>query len=140
LEFFLGDKSIGISTFSLDDARRAGLTSNPTWKSYPRNMLFARALSNGARWFCPDVFNGPVYTPEELAGKDERADRNIVDAVVIEPPAENSATKDPIAQLVSATGTDVHKFFEHYSVNDFSELSPTQRAEATTILTARMKS
>jgi hypothetical protein len=30
-------------------------------------MLFARALSNGAKWFCPDIFGGgPIYTPDEL--------------------------------------------------------------------------
>ena len=29
-------------------------------------MLFARALTNGARWFCADAFTGAVYTPEEL--------------------------------------------------------------------------
>lgn len=30
-------------------------------------MLLSRALTNGARWYCPDVFNGPIYTPEELS-------------------------------------------------------------------------
>ena len=34
---------------------------------FARNMLFARAISNGARWYCPDLFSGnPVYVPEEL--------------------------------------------------------------------------
>ena len=34
---------------------------------FPRNMLFARSLSNGVKWFCPDIFLGaPVYTPDEL--------------------------------------------------------------------------
>ena len=23
-------------------------------------------MSNGAKWYCPDVFGGPVYTPDEL--------------------------------------------------------------------------
>lgn len=54
----------GVSGFSLDDARKAG-TDN--LDKFPRNMLFARAMSNGVRWFCPDVMNGSaVYTPEEL--------------------------------------------------------------------------
>lgn len=54
------------SVFTLDDARQANLTSNPTWKSYPRNMLFARALTNAARMHCADIFGGPIYGPEEL--------------------------------------------------------------------------
>lgn len=57
----------GISTFSMDDARRAGvLRKDSPWESHSRNMLFARALTNGARWFCPDIFNGPIFSPEEL--------------------------------------------------------------------------
>ena len=33
------------------------------WVKYPRNMLFARAMSNGVRWFAPEATGGlPVYT------------------------------------------------------------------------------
>lgn len=55
----------GESSFSFSDAQTAGITGNPTWKKYRRNMLFARALSNGAKWYCPDVFGGSVYTDDE---------------------------------------------------------------------------
>jgi hypothetical protein len=59
-----GDKVLlGKSTFSFTDAAKAGLVNKEVWKNYPRNMLFARALSNGARWYTADVFCG--YTPEE---------------------------------------------------------------------------
>ena len=54
---------IGVSTFTIADARKAG-TQNID--KFPRNMLFARTVSNGAKWFCADVFGGPVYTPDEL--------------------------------------------------------------------------
>ncbi len=54
---------IGESPFSIEDAKRAG-TKNTG--AYPRNMLFARAMSNGARWHCADLFGGPVYTPEDF--------------------------------------------------------------------------
>jgi hypothetical protein len=71
IEFFecdkLGNKeSIGFSSFSIEEARAAKLTDSATWKNFPRNMLYARAISNGAKWHCPDVFGGPVYTPDEL--------------------------------------------------------------------------
>lgn len=66
IDFYENGEKIGTSTFTIKDADRAGLMNNPTWKKYARNMLFARALSNGARWHCPDVFGGPLYTPEEL--------------------------------------------------------------------------
>jgi hypothetical protein len=57
----------GASEFTMDDARRAGLAGGENWKKYPRNMLLWRAMSNGAKFFCPDAFAGaPVYTPDEL--------------------------------------------------------------------------
>jgi len=64
IEFFQGTDSLGVSTFTLKDAQAAG-TQN--LQKFARNMLFARAMSNGVRWFTPDVFMGAaVYTPEEL--------------------------------------------------------------------------
>lgn len=54
---------LGVSTFTLEDAKKAG-TKN--LEKFPKNMLFARAISNGVKWFCPDVFAGPVYVPEEM--------------------------------------------------------------------------
>ena len=67
IQFFEGDAMIGESSFSIDDATKAGIMRQGSgWTKYPRNMLFARALTNGARWYCPDAFDGAVYTPEEL--------------------------------------------------------------------------
>ena len=67
LSFFENGQEIGISKFDLDEAKRAG-TQNLA--KYPKNMLFARAISNGIKWFCPDLFLGaPVYTPEELGAQ-----------------------------------------------------------------------
>lgn len=54
------------STFTMKDAIKAGLFTTANYKKYPRNMLYARALSNGAKWYCAGVFGGPVYVPEEL--------------------------------------------------------------------------
>ena len=65
LEFFEGKTSLGKSSFTLEDAKKAG-TQNIG--KFARNMLFARAISNGVKWFTPDVFLGPVYVPEEMGG------------------------------------------------------------------------
>lgn len=57
---------LGVSRFSLEDAGRAGLLKKDNWKHYPRNMLFARAMSNGVAWYCPEVMGGQrVYAPGE---------------------------------------------------------------------------
>jgi hypothetical protein len=61
---------LGSSEFTMADARTAGLASGDNWKKFPRNMLFARAISNGAKFFTPDVFAGaPIYTPDELGAE-----------------------------------------------------------------------
>jgi hypothetical protein len=66
LEFTENGKKIGESSFTMADAKKAQL-AGANWTNYPRNMLFARALSNGAKWFCPDAFSGTTpYTREEI--------------------------------------------------------------------------
>lgn len=66
LEFLEDGQAVGVSEFSIEDAKKAGLAKKDTWAAYPRNMLFARALSNGARWYLAGIFGGAVYTHEEL--------------------------------------------------------------------------
>jgi hypothetical protein len=66
LEFFDHGERVGESSFSLADANTAGVGQRDNWRHYPRNMLYARAMANGARMFCSDLFLGGVYTPEEL--------------------------------------------------------------------------
>lgn len=66
IEFFEAGQSIGTSAFTEADAKAAQLLSGDNWKKFPRNMYFSRAMSNGAKWYCPDVFSGPIYTPDEL--------------------------------------------------------------------------
>lgn len=69
IDFFERGEPCGTSSFSMDDAKAAGLVNNDNWKKSPRNMLFARALSNGVRWYCPDVFDTSTYVPEELGAE-----------------------------------------------------------------------
>lgn len=63
IDFYENDELTGNSQFTIEDAKKAG-TQNIG--KHPRNMLFARAISNGQKWYAPDVFDGPVYTPEDF--------------------------------------------------------------------------
>jgi hypothetical protein len=67
----------GVSIFTMEQAskitqkKRDGgsfrLVDKDIWKNYPDAMLFARAMTAGARKYCPDVFGGAaIYTAEEL--------------------------------------------------------------------------
>jgi hypothetical protein len=50
----------------MQDATRAGLTGNPTWKKFPRQMLKARCISEAVRGIFPGVLSG-LYAPEEVS-------------------------------------------------------------------------
>lgn len=71
LDIFDGGQKIGTSVFMKADAVAAELLGKAVWKKYPKNMYFARAISNAVRFWAPDVFDGTVYTSEELGRDDE---------------------------------------------------------------------
>lgn len=52
-------------TWSIEQAKQAGLTGKDNWKQYPKAMLRARAISATARLLFPDALLGISYTPEE---------------------------------------------------------------------------
>ena len=81
LEFFEDGESVGFSEFTKADANNAGLGGD-TWKKFFRNMAFARAMSNGAKWYCADIFGGPIYTPEELGADVDAETGEVLDMPV----------------------------------------------------------
>lgn len=91
-------------TFDKADAQRAGLWGKGTWRSYPADMLKARAISRAARAAFPDALLG-VYVEGELDGPadDEPPRAHVVDMPA--PKASRVATAEdpPVdAQIVEA--------------------------------------
>ena len=61
----VGESEPERETFTLDDAKRAGLDRRDVWRAYPRDMLRHRAAAGLARRVYPDVVLG-CYAPGEL--------------------------------------------------------------------------
>ncbi len=91
--------------WTTDMAVSAGLTRNPTWKSYPRQMLRARCISEGIRTIYPGVAIG-TYTPEEaedMAPRSAPRDMGAVEEVAPPPPPAEVDVDKLIATISSAS-------------------------------------
>lgn len=59
-------KTLGATTFTAEEAVKAGLSGKDVYKKWAQDMYWARAMSRGCRRYCADVFGGPVYSPEDF--------------------------------------------------------------------------
>jgi hypothetical protein len=57
-------------TWTIEQAKKAGLTGNPTWQKFPRAMMSARVVSEGCRAVYPAVVCG-LYEPSEIMDFDD---------------------------------------------------------------------
>ena len=101
--------------WTLKMAQDAGLTKNPTWKQYPRQMLRARTISEGIRTVFPGVVVG-CYSPEEVEDMEprkiealpvsEQGQAQPVEAEVMPPapPAALKITRDQQKRLFAEMG------------------------------------
>ena len=84
-------------SWSMADAKRAGLAGRQNWRKYPRAMLRARVISEALRAYAPDLLGG-AYVPDELEQmtseppqtRHEAPDepRDITDAQIVTPEPE----------------------------------------------------
>lgn len=100
IKFYDRGEHVGDSTFTIDDAKRAGVyKEGSNWSKYPKAMLFARAITQGARAYCPSIFFGPIYSSEELAD----GGGDVIDVEIATPAAEPVA--EPVTQEKPAKAT-----------------------------------
>ena len=85
-------------------AQDAGLTRNPTWKSYPRQMLRARCISEGIRTIYPGVAIG-TYTPEEAEDMAPRPARDMGAVDEIAPPPLPAMVVDGLIEQIQLAST-----------------------------------
>lgn len=94
-------------SFSKEDAERAGLWGQGTWKAYPQNMLRARCASNALNAFCPSVFGGSVYEADSGELTEGVPTSNVIEAQIVEEPkaASAPATKKKLSDCATADET-----------------------------------
>lgn len=70
VDFFNGAELLGTTTYDMEKARKAQLVKDhpkAPWNAHPMNMLFWRCISNGVKFFMPDLTGGiPVYHEGEI--------------------------------------------------------------------------
>ncbi|MBA3841031.1 MAG: hypothetical protein H0X39_00150 [Actinobacteria bacterium] len=133
----------GESTFSMDDATKAGLAGKDVWKKFQRNMLYARAMSNAVAWYAPSVTrsNGRVFVEGEIEDDEPtptpapRRKREQTPASTTAPQHEQVIDVDP----VPAVAPDEHASVEPNQAGSLegdaaavgADLTPFQQASAT---------
>jgi len=142
------------STFTIEDAKRAGLVrAGGNWTTFPKAMLFSRAMSQGARIVAPHLLGGArtieeaeSITPDALAdvepapeptkrkgkGKTKKADEVATPTVATEQVGE-AVTK---ADGVDEAAADVDGIFiEKAPESNAAEEAPAQVAPSLTTFT-----
>jgi hypothetical protein len=108
-------------TWTLDDAKRAGIASKDNWRLYPRQMLSARARAELARSVYPDVLAG-VYVPEEdIVPARPLAHADAVDAEIV-------SETGPLDAIDAATTVDELKSLAPMLTKLPADLKPQARA------------
>ena len=126
IRFLAGREELGIETFTMEMAKRAGLVkpSGP-WAQYPEAMLFARCLSAGMRTHCPDALGGaPAYTPEELGAQGQIDENGVVVATVTEAPSRDQLQAQAIRRLKDQgiTAVGITAMLDQFQVNALGQL------------------
>ena len=88
-------------TWTMDDAKRAGLVNKDNWRKYPRAMLTNRASAELARAIFADAIGGMDITDDIEDGPDEAA------AVAVEGPSGHRRRRRATLAPVSAQPADV---------------------------------
>lgn len=106
-------------SYTIEQAKRAGLTSKTSWQQYPEALLLARVTSVIARAIFPDVLMGVSYTPEEL-GVEIDMNGKVVEYQVL-PEDKNAPTIQAFEEIGISKGI-LDKYCEKHYKHDTDTL------------------
>jgi hypothetical protein len=158
-----------VERLTLDEAVQKGWTVTQNgkpkgpWLKTPKNMLFARVISNGYRFHCPDLIGGVcVYDPDELEGAAIEVPAQVTPAIagsLPEPPPPVQSSEQPngrlepsdptqriseeqlteLSSLIRETQTDVGKLLKYYRAPVLARLTTEQAQDALGRLRAKLQ-
>ena len=85
IEFYDHGRPVYLSEFTIEDAKRQELAGKDNYRKFPRDMLYARALTNGANKVCPEIFFAQCYSPEDFGETSGEMFATEADVTVQEP-------------------------------------------------------
>lgn len=119
--------------YTIEDAKNANLTNSPTWKKFPKQMLYNRAMSTLARTLFPDVV-GNAYSEDEkydiMNIPPENRPFEDPDSITVSVNMETEMAKqylsseqiDTILQLIGEEAHRLNDLLVFFNVKDLSEI------------------
>ncbi len=105
---------MGLSKWDAEDAKRA---STQNMGKFPRTMLFARAMSNGARQYTPEAFNGLIVY--------EHGERFEIEAEARESgELQESTSVQRLTQKLHERTEGVEEFYDPFPIEDDAPFVP----------------
>ena len=134
-----GDRELGRTTFTMADAKAAGLTGKDNWKKHPQAMLVARATSQAMRWYAADVMVGmliedEVDDPVEVLSSEPEAGEgsgdDVSDAVIVPTPEDAPEVIErmqaAVASLDEQTAADLKAWWKAQDIPAIGEVDGVQ--------------
>lgn len=126
-----GDSEPKITSFSVDDAKQAGLwTKKGTWQQYPERMLTYRARSFNLRDNFPDCFGGSTIAEEyegletpEPSHETSTPKRKEVEAKQIDTPNPESDTNQAAEEAILGVFELFEQVEDEPTIENFATLS-----------------
>lgn len=92
-------ETLGTVTYTIEDAKTAGLAGKDNWKKNPEDMLVARATSRAVRRYCSDALVGGALTEDEAEVLEVDVPTVTVSAPVVEID-DSDVTDAEVAEVV----------------------------------------
>ncbi len=108
-------------SFSIEEARRAGIyKEHGTWGKYPRDMLFARALSRLARQLYPDVIKG-CYVEGEIPRQEKEPAQEVIQTITMQEADELANLLDKVPDYKDVA---VKFLADRFGMQSLHEITP----------------